>query len=104
MTLRIFIMILLGIFQNAFSQTTISKYDHGKLFSPVFYPTGESITSAATGGPNTGYWQNKADYKITASLDDVKNEITGTVHISYKNNSPHDLGFLWLQLDQNFFD
>ena len=81
-----------------------SKYDPHKLFSPVFYPSGTTVTRAATGEPNTGYWQNKADYQISASLNDVSNEITGTVIITYKNNSPHPLPFLWLLLDQNLFN
>jgi len=81
-----------------------SKYDPHILFSPVFYPSGGTISRAATGEPNIGYWQNKADYQITASLNDVSNEITASVTITYKNNSPHALNFLWLQLDQNLFN
>jgi len=81
-----------------------STYDPHALFSPTFYTTGETITRAATGEPNNGYWQNKADYQITASLDEVTHVIKGTVIITYKNNSPHVLPFLWLQLDQNLFN
>ena len=81
----------------------VSAYDPHMLFSPTFYPTGETITRAATGEPNTAYWQNRADYKINASLNEITHEITGSVVITYKNNSPHKLPFLWLQLDQNLF-
>src|ERR1700712_869982 len=81
-----------------------TKYDPHKLFSPLFYPSGGTISRAATGEPNAGYWQNKADYQIAASLNDVTHQITGTVTITYKNNSPHFLPFLWLQLDQNLFN
>ena len=81
-----------------------SKYDPYALFSPIFYPSGASITRAATGEPNTGYWQNKADYQISVSLNDVTNQISGSVTITYKNNSPHALPFLWLLLDQNLFN
>ncbi len=81
-----------------------SIYDPAVLFSPNFYPTSGSITRAATGAPNIGYWQNKADYQINASLNDVTNLISGSVIITYKNNSPHALPFLWLQLDQNLFN
>ena len=81
-----------------------SKYDPHALFGPNFYPTGSSNTRAATGEPNTGYWQNKADYQINATLNDVTKLITGSVIITYKNNSPHSLPFLWLQLDQNLFN
>jgi hypothetical protein len=82
----------------------ISNYDPHALFSPVFYSSGESITRAASGEPNKGYWQNRADYQIAATLNDSSHLITGTVIITYKNNSPHSLPFLWLQLDQNFFN
>ena len=85
-------------------EKTLSKYDPHALFSPLFYPTGGTISRAATGEPNIGYWQNKADYEIAATLNDVSNEITGTATIIYKNNSPHTLPYLWLQLDQNLFN
>jgi Peptidase family M1 domain len=81
-----------------------SRYNPYALFRPDFYPVGTTITRAATGAPNTGYWQNKADYQINVSLDDVTNVISGSVTITYKNNSPHPLPFLWLQLDQNLFN
>ncbi|UEG49431.1 M1 family metallopeptidase [Ferruginibacter lapsinanis] len=80
-----------------------SKYDPHKLFSPLFYPVGATATRAANGEPNTGYWQNRADYQIAVSLDDITHEIKGTVTITYKNNSPLTLPYLWLQLDQNLF-
>ena len=81
-----------------------TRYVPHDLFSPLTYPVSSSITRAATGEPNTDYWQNRADYKIAATLIDVTNEIAGTVEINYKNNSPHSLSFLWLQLDQNLFN
>ena len=86
------------------SSIAVSKYDPHALFTPMFYPDGVNVSRAATGEPNIGYWQNKADYNINVSLDTVKNEIAGSVIITYKNNSPHTLPFLWLMLDQNFFD
>lgn len=81
-----------------------SNYDPHVLFSPLFYTSGETITRAATGEPNVGYWQNKADYQISTSLNEVTHQIKGTVTIKYKNNSPHALPFLWLYLDQNLFN
>ena len=81
-----------------------SKYDPYQLFAPNFYPGGGTISRAATGEPNVGYWQNKVDYQINASLNDVTNVITGSETITYKNNSPHALPFLWLILDQNLFN
>ncbi|UAY50716.1 M1 family metallopeptidase [Ferruginibacter albus] len=83
--------------------TIKSKYDPHILFSPEFYPTGSTETRAATGEPGTAYWQNKADYQINVSLNDDTHEISGSVTITYKNNSPYKLPFLWLMLDQNLF-
>ncbi len=81
-----------------------SKYDQHALFGPLFYPNAGNEFRAASGEPGHAYWQNRADYKITASLNEEKNEITGSVVISYKNNSPQELPFIWLQLDQNLYD
>ena len=56
----------------------------------------------ASGAPGKDYWQQRADYKIELTLDDVKQEIEGTEIITYFNQSPDPLDYLWLQLDQNF--
>ena len=85
-------------------ENTVSKYDPHRLFSPIFYPVGTTLTRAANGEPNTAYWQNRADYLINASLNEETNEISGSVTITYKNNSPQALPYLWLQLDQNLFN
>jgi hypothetical protein len=103
-------LLLILIFSFGFSANaqvtetkSVSVYDPHVLFSPLFYEGGGSITRSSDGSPNVGYWQNRADYNIAATLNDVTNEITGSVTITYKNNSPHALPFLWLQLDQNLF-
>lgn len=79
------------------------KYDPHELFAPAFHPTAVNKYRSATGEPNSDYWQNRADYLVNVSLDENRNEIAGSVTITYKNNSPHSLDFLWLQLDQNLF-
>ncbi|MFZ6001081.1 MAG: M1 family metallopeptidase [Bacteroidota bacterium] len=56
---------------------------------------------SASGAPGVKYWQQKADYVIAAELNDETQTITGTETITYYNNSPDVLRFLWLQLDQN---
>lgn len=100
------VLMLLAIQITALAQNdkVQSNYNPYSLFAPNFYPTGSTITRAATGEPNVGYWQNKADYQINASLNDVTHVISGSVIITYKNNSPHALPFLWLMLDQNLFN
>ena len=55
----------------------------------------------AAGAPGHQYWQQKADYKIQLELDDKSQKITGEETITYQNNSPDNLEYLWLQLDQN---
>jgi Peptidase family M1 domain len=92
------------LFSLSFAQSPKAGYDPHVLFSPLFYPAAANEYRAGDGEPGPKYWQNIASYQITASLDDVKDEITGSVTVSYTNNSPHPLSFLWLQLDQNLFD
>ncbi len=55
----------------------------------------------ASGAPGHEYWQQKADYEIKVILDDEKQRIYGEEVITYTNNSPDQLNYLWLQLDQN---
>jgi len=55
----------------------------------------------ASGAPGSAYYQQQANYKIDVVLDDKKQKITGSETITYINNSPDDLEYLWLQLDQN---
>jgi hypothetical protein len=56
---------------------------------------------SGSGSPGPKYWQQKADYVISVELNDEKQSITGTETITYTNNSPDALKYLWLQLDQN---
>jgi len=55
----------------------------------------------ASGAPGNAYWQQRADYKIKAVLDEKNNTITGEETITYFNNSPDDLSYVWIQLEQN---
>jgi len=88
----------------SFGQNEKSVYDEHDLFTPNFYPPSVNQYRAADGEPGPKYWTNKASYKINATLDDTKDQITGSVIISYTNNSPQALPFLWLYLDQNLFN
>jgi hypothetical protein len=80
-----------------------SKYDQHKVFNPLFYPEKGNVYRSASGAPGAKYWQNHADYKIDVTLDTLKHRITGSVTITYTNNSPDALNFLWLQADQNIY-
>ncbi|MFV5700800.1 M1 family metallopeptidase [Flavobacterium sp. XS2P12] len=85
------------------SSNPISKYDYHDAFAPFFYTKNGTSTRSASGQPGAEYWQNRADYKLTAKLDEKNNEITGTGIITYTNNSPDKLAFVWMNLDQNLF-
>ncbi|HEX8178297.1 MAG TPA: M1 family metallopeptidase [Pyrinomonadaceae bacterium] len=58
---------------------------------------------AASGAPGRAYWQQRADYNTKVELDDINHTITGTETVTYYNNSPDTLQYLWLQLDQNIW-
>jgi hypothetical protein len=70
------------------------------LFRPLDWPDPTELRNAA-GSPGSRYWQQKVDYQIEASLDTVEHVISGTERITYHNNSPDRLRYLWVQLDQN---
>lgn len=58
-------------------------------------------TRAASGAPGHAYWQQKADYAMNIHIDDQKQILRGDETITYHNQSPDHLTYLWLQLDQN---
>ena len=80
-----------------------SIYNYNDAFGHGFYTKNGTETRSASGKPGHAYWQNSADYSIKVSLDDKKKGISGNETITYTNNSPDDLEFLWLQVDQNLF-
>jgi hypothetical protein len=67
-----------------------------KLPTPNSYRTG-------SGAPGVNYWQQRADYVINVEVDDNTQLLKGSETITYYNNSPESLRYLWLQLDQNLF-
>ena len=66
-------------------------------------PTPNQFRNAA-GAPGNQYYQQKADYKIKVQIDDRTQILKGEETITYTNNSPDQLDYLWLQLDQNIYD
>jgi hypothetical protein len=80
-----------------------SRYDPKDIFPALpFLPAGNSYRTAS-GEPGPAYWQNRCSYTIDVALDDERNTIQGTELITYTNNSPRPLSYLWLQLDQQAF-
>ncbi|HSI75332.1 MAG TPA: M1 family metallopeptidase [Lunatimonas sp.] len=73
-----------------------------ELFKDFTYRQGSPYRTAS-GKPGPEYWQNAADYVMEASLDESNHTLTGKVTITYTNNSPEELDFVWLHLEQNRF-
>ena len=76
--------------------------NHGNKFEQLgtILPTPNEYRTAS-GAPGPKYWQQRADYDIKASLDEKKLLLTGSETVTYFNNSPDVLTYLWLQLDEN---
>ena len=89
---------------TAFSQNIQNNpgSNHGNKFEQlgIILPT-PNVYRAASGAPGQGYWQNRADYSIKAYLDEDNHILKGSETITYYNNSPDNLDYLWLQLDEN---
>ena len=80
-----------------------AAYDPHDLFTQGFNPPAGNSFRSAKGTPGFLYWQNSASYLIHATLSEKDTSVNGDVTISYSNNSPDQLDYLWLQLDQNIF-
>jgi uncharacterized pyridoxamine 5'-phosphate oxidase family protein len=83
--------------------------DKGKRFDDKFRQLEEILPTpnnyrTGSGAPGHEYWQQQADYKIKAELNDEKQQMFCEETITYINNSPDALSYLWLQLDQNNHD
>lgn len=73
---------------------TASKYDYQAAFAPNFYTKNGTETHSASGQPGAKYWQNRADYQLSATLNEKNNEIIGSEILTYTNNSPDKISFL----------
>lgn len=94
---------LSAIAQQTAPATSPTNYVTSDAFGPLFYTTNGNEYRSASGAPGPKYWQNRVDYNISANLDENTNTVSGSITITYKNNSPDKLPYLWLQLDQNTF-
>ncbi|HMY85240.1 MAG TPA: M1 family metallopeptidase [Saprospiraceae bacterium] len=76
--------------------------NHANKFEQLgtILPTPNEYRSAS-GSPGPKYWQQRADYNIKCTLDEGKQHLTGTEVITYYNESPDPLPYLWMQLDEN---
>ena len=85
------------------NDTIASNYDPAFLFYPGFYTDKGNEFHSANGEPGPKYWQNRPDYVIKAAIDTTTKVLSATENISYTNNSPDGLQYLWIQLDQNTY-
>jgi hypothetical protein len=94
-------MVLTGFFASAQIQNN-SNSNHGNKFEQLgtILPDANDFRSAS-GAPGARYWQNRVDYDIKCELDEEKNMLSGSETITYHNNSPDVLSYLWFQLDEN---
>ncbi|MBL4821777.1 MAG: M1 family metallopeptidase [Gammaproteobacteria bacterium] len=90
-----------GIFAQGIQQTKGDFVDKFRQLDEVL-PTANSYRNAA-GQPGHEYWQQKVDYDIEVALDEERQRLTAVETVTYQNNSPDSLSYLWLQLDQNRF-
>lgn len=95
--------LLLGCSIANAQDTKPSNYNYNEAFGNNFYTKNGTETRSASGQPGAKYWQNRADYTLTANLNEQNSEITGSEILTYTNNSPDKLDFLWMHLDQNLF-
>ena len=79
-----------------------SASNHGNKFEQLgtILPTPNEYRTAS-GAPGPKYWQQRCDYDIKCDLDEANLKLTGSETVTYYNNSPDLLTYLWLQLDEN---
>ena len=74
--------------------------DDSSPFRPLPLPAPNAVRTGA-GRPGPGYWQQRVDYRIQATLDPARHQLRGRAAIHYVNHSPDPLPYLWLHVEQN---
>ncbi|GHA46031.1 aminopeptidase [Salinimicrobium marinum] len=103
----VFFLFTVGLFaQETESQTQEETREAGHINQNKFRQLYQEFSTpnqyrTGSGAPGPEYYQNMADYKMDIELDDRNQKLTGKETITYHNNSPDDLEYLWVQLDQN---
>ena len=102
---KFFLFFIFAGFTNlsfaAIDQSKGSFEDKFRQLDEVF--PSPNLSRPATGEPGPMYWQQRADYKIQIQLNEDTRSVEGSETITYTNNSPLTLKYIWLQLDQNIF-
>ena len=98
--IRFLILILLVYSPNVLAQGSYGEWKQKFEQLGTMLPTPNTYRTAS-GAPGIDYWQQRADYKIDVTIDDETQMLYGEEEITYYNNSPDVLRYLWVQLDQN---
>jgi hypothetical protein len=101
----LFFILPVALFAQEKTTTLTSKqpgqYDTNKFSQMYDLLATPNMFRTASGAPGPAYYQQQADYKIDIELDDKNAKLSGSETITYYNNSPDSLEYLWIQLDQN---
>jgi len=104
--IKLALLFILISFSGFSQQNPIQSSEKGHINTNKFRQLYQEFSSpnmfrTAAGAPGPAYYQQQADYKMDIELDDKNKKIYGSESITYTNNSPDDLEYLWVQLDQN---
>ena len=94
----LFLIVTMSVVSMVIGQENINQNPFKQLGTDL--PTGNEYRTSS-GAPGAKYWQTRADYKMKITLNDEEKKVIGEEKITYHNESPDDLKYLWLQLDQN---
>ena len=102
----VFSFLITGSFNLLSQETSESKREPGHINNNKFKQLYEEFSSpnryrTASGAPGSDYYQQQVDYIMDLELDDKNTKLYGEETITYTNNSPDNLDYLWIQLDQN---
>ena len=103
---KIFLLLTVFVSNHIFSQEQKPERQQGHLNNNKFKQLYEEFSTpnmfrTGSGAPGPAYYQQQADYKMDIVLDDKNARLSGVETITYTNNSPDELRYLWIQLDQN---
>ncbi|MEN9950220.1 MAG: hypothetical protein RLY85_972 [Bacteroidota bacterium] len=100
--------LLMMLFAGAMTAATAQPLrnpgsNHGNRFEQLDYLMQDpNEYRTASGAPGPKYWQQRADYEINVDINEEANLLTGSETVTYFNNSPDILTYIWLQVDENF--
>jgi hypothetical protein len=106
-TVRLVLVLVLGLAAPATAQQWLNapgaKTNQSSFRSIDEWPDPTEFRSAS-GSPGPRYWQQRVDYVIRATLDTAAQKLIGSERVTYHNNSPDSLRYLWFQVEQNIDD